>query len=881
MSNFDPKNKPIESNQAASGKKELTTKEVEIKPKTIDKKTKRKLFGFYYPGWVKVLAIVIAVIFVFSVGSVAGLFVWFAKDLPNPSKLESLTPSESTKIFDRNGLLLYEVHGERKRTIIPLDQMSDYIKKATIASEDKDFYRHKGFALSSFVRAAFNKLVFNERLEGTSTITQQFVKNALLTNERSFARKIKELILAIEIEQIHSKDEILAMYLNQIPYGNNAYGIEAAAQTFFGKRAKDLTLAEAATLAVLPRATAYYSPYGGNKTELFAKRDSILDKMRDQGFISQQQLDDAKKQKMVFVPFKEKILAPHFVMYVRQVLEEKYGQKMLEEGGLRVTTTLDYKLQKEAEKMVKAGADRNAIRYRGKNAALVALDPKTGQILTMVGSRDYWDTKNDGNVNVATALRQPGSSFKPYVYATAFKGKYGPGSPIWDVATDFGFGYKPLNYNKHSNGLLTIRKALAGSLNVPAAKMTSLVGVENVIGTVKDLGITSFGDPSNYGIAIGLGAGEVKLIEHASAFGSFGVGGEHHASTPILKVTNSKGDLLEEYQDVKTAGLDPQVAYLITSILTDNKSRSFIFGSSSPLYFPNRTVACKTGTTQNNRDCWTMATTPELTVGVWTGNNDNSEMTSNADGVNLAAPIMHSFVEFALAGKKDIPFAKPKGIQEVKIDKVSGKLPTEFSPSFTTDLFASWSVPKDKDDVHVAVETCKVSNKLVGPLCPAAAIVRTVYANIHSEMPDNPNWEKPVLAAAKSLAGQKLGTPPKTGEICDKHVEANRPTLSLTAPTDGAAITGPFNLKGTSTTPLGLKEIVIYVDNIKVLSFATVDFDLNYTPIYQTGDESKSHVLKAVVFDKGYWDASASVTLQYNLPTPIPTTPAPTPTPTP
>lgn len=682
-------------------------------------------------------------------------FAIVSLNLPDPNKLNSRIIPQSTKIYARDGTtLLYEIHGEAKRTLINLSDIPDFAKQATIAIEDKNFYNNPGVDWKGILRSIFVDVTSGSASQGGSTITQQFVRNAILTREKTITRKLKEMVLAIEIGQKYSKDDILKLYLNEIPYGQNAYGIEAASQTYFGIHAHDLSLAQSAYLAAMPQAPTFYSPNGPNRKNLDARKDLILDLMYEQGYIVKYQRDAAKSEKVVFSKIKDAILAPHFVMYVQNILAQKYGETTLEEGGLTVITTLDWNLQQIADKAVKDGVALNEKRKNlASNASLIAIDPKTGQILAMVGSRDYFDDAHDGQVNVALRPEQPGSSTKPYIYATAFKQGMSPATMLMDVRTVFGTyngkEYAPANYNGKDNGILNIRKALAGSLNVPAVKTLALVGVQNAIDTEKDMGITSDISAEKCGLALVLGGCEVTLLDHTSAMGVFANGGIKHDDTPILKVTDSKGKTLEEYQNNSgTQVLDPQVAYQIVSIMTDNDARSFIFGANSPLILPGRVLAAKTGTTQNWRDGWTLGYTPSLVAGVWTGNNDGSFMRAGADGVVVAAPIWNQFMKEALKNTPVETFVEPSGIQRIMVDTVSGKLPTEYTPSTKSEVFSSNFLPKDFDDVHVAVKINKLNGKKATSLTLPENVETKIYTVIHSEMPNNPDWENPVEAWA-------------------------------------------------------------------------------------------------------------------------------------
>lgn len=748
---------------------------------------------------------------IFAVGVLflAVLFLYYSKDLPDPNKLLDRNVPESTKIFDRSGGLLYEIHGEYKRTRVNLDQISANLKNATVAIEDKNFYKEGGISISGILRAGITDILSLRRSQGGSTITQQFVKNAILTNNKSWDRKIREAILAIAIDAHFSKDQILQLYLNEVPYGRNAYGAEAAAQTYFGKSAKDLDIAESAYLAAIVQAPTYYSPSGPHKSELDARKNTALSLMREQGYINQDQEKQAKAETVAFSLITNGIKAPHFVLWVEDYLANKYGEKTLEEGGLKVYTTLDPKLQQIAESVVKADVDKESKKYNANNAALVAIDPKTGQILAMVGSKDYFGKpepagcspgKNclfEPNVNVALSQRQPGSSFKPYVYGTAFKKgfNYAPASMLIDVVTNFGTfngkAYIPHNYNDQSYGPLPMRKTMAGSLNVPAVKTLALVGVDNATQTAHDLGITS--PLADCGLSLVLGGCEVRLLDHVAAYSVIANEGIKNQATPIMKVEDKDGKTLEEFQSNPQNVLDPQDAYELISIMTDNDARSFIFGANSPLILPDRVVAAKTGTTQNWHDGWTLGFTPSLAAGVWAGNNDGTLLKKGADGVVVAAPIWHNFMQQALAGTPAESFAVPSGIQKVVVDEMSGKLPTDATPNTKTETFADYAVPTTYDDVHVKIGLDSATGQPATSLTPPGQIVYKIYNVLHSEKPDNPNWENPVVAWALAngysypdQSGQNL--PPATSP-------GQAPSVSILDPADGASLSQtPFQV---------------------------------------------------------------------------------------
>ncbi len=638
---------------------------------------------------------------------------WYTQTLPNPSVLAYGNIPASTKIFDRNGALLYEIHGEYKRTQVPLSEISPNLIKATIAIEDKNFYQHKGISVPAIIRAAVVNYQHKTITQGGSTITQQLAKNALLNRDKSWERKIKEALLAIRVEQLYDKDEILNMYLNQIPYGRNAYGAEAASMTYFAKPAKNLSIAEAAYLAALPQAPSYYMS-SNNKTALEQRKDEILQNMHNLGYISKSELNSAKTEKVVFKKALTPMYAPYFVQWVEKYLVETYGKKMLEEGGLKVYTTLDLNTQEIAERVVREGAEKNAKKYNAHNASLVAINSKTGQILAMVGGKDYYGQPEpsgcrsgvncafDPNVNTAIAPLQPGSSFKPYTYLTAFgpEFRYTPSSMILDRTQNFAKGkatpYIPRNYNGKQYGLIPMRKALAGSLNISAVRTLDLIGVDSAVKTAHNLGITS--EFKNCGLSLTLGGCEVKLVEHVGAYSVLANGGINNGIASILRIEDRKGKIIEQYKPKQIQAADPQAVYEVVNIMTDNDARSFVFGKRSPLTLPDRLVAAKTGTTQKFHDGWTLGFTPQITAGVWVGNNDGRLMRYNADGVVVAAPIWHAFMEEMHKNLAVEDFHKPTNIVEAKVNPRNGLLATTYTHGAKLEVFADYSVPTKFDN---------------------------------------------------------------------------------------------------------------------------------------------------------------------------------------
>jgi len=593
-------------------------------------------------NWLFLASIAASALFVVVlVGSLVGFvaFAYYSKDLPAPGKLVVRDRALSTKIFDREGRLLYDVYGEQNRTLVKLGDLPADLIQATLAAEDADFYTHPGFDFLGILRAVYNVLRYRN-IQGGSTITQQLVRNTLISRERTLTRKAKEFILALQIEKKYSKDEILEMYLNEAPYGGQAYGVEAAAEIYFQKSAKDLSLAESAFLAGLSQAPSRYSPYGSEPERAEARRKYVLHLMETRGwleksgerrFLSAEEAQAAREVELSYASPGAKIKAPHFVMYVKELLTEMYGASLVERGGLQVTTTLDLEKQERMQAIVTEEIDK-VRKYKIGNGALLVLDSQTGEILSMVGSANFFDSENDGQVNVTLRERQPGSAIKPITYVTAFTQGYTPATVLFDVPTTFPGGqgqpdYKPVNYDGEWRGPLALRYALGNSVNMVAVKLLKLVGIPRMLEMAHNLGISTLTDPSRYGLSLTLGGGEVKLIDLVSAYSTFAAGGRKVQPQAILEVKDSAGHVLEKLKPTEGAQvLSEEVAYLISNILSDNNARTLAFGPRSALYIPGYSVAAKTGTTNDMKDNWTVGYTRSFAVGVWVGNNDNTSM---------------------------------------------------------------------------------------------------------------------------------------------------------------------------------------------------------------------------------------------------------------
>ncbi|MBI4836853.1 MAG: PBP1A family penicillin-binding protein [Candidatus Portnoybacteria bacterium] len=856
---------------------------------------------------------------IFIVAAILGVFAYFLKDLPNPDKIAERQVVESTKIYDRTGtVVLYDIHGEEKRTVVPFDRMPDSIKKATIAVEDANFYNHFGLDFKGILRAIFADLKGQTLSQGGSTITQQFIKSSFLGPEKTFARKIKEAILAIEFEAKYPKDKILEAYLNQIPYGSNAYGIEAAAQTFFNKPAKDLTLAESTLLASLPKAPSYYSPYGSRLSELKDRQKYVLGRLVELGFITTEEAQEAAEEKLALAPASaNNIKAPHFVMYVKEYLEEKYGRDYVEKSGLKVYTTIDWQLQQLAEQIILDEVAQNEKKYKAFNASLVAVDPKTSQLLAMVGSKGYFLSptpagcdpgKNclfEPNVNVAIRDRQPGSSFKPFAYALAIKKGFTPKTVLFDLPTEFnpscpasaGYDsyeeqkcYNPQNYDGRFRGPTTLQEALAQSLNVPSVKVLYLSGVNDTINLAQDMGITTLKDRRRYGLALVLGGGEVKLLDIVSAYGVFANQGTYRKTAPILKIETNEGQTIEEWQNKPIAVLDPDIANTISDILSNNILRTPVFGSSSPLNLGNRPAAVKTGTTQEYRDAWTIGYTPSLVAGVWAGNNDNTPMTKEGAGLYAAAPLWNKFMKraYEIKNKKsDNQIASSRDDNNPFNSPTEIKSPTQNFPEFTlpgqVEQFPD--LPDFQTDKSVlsgdafSAETYQidsVSGKLATPFTPPELIRKVQSKQAHCILyyvnKDNPrgaslinpasdpqftNWEFPVLEWAER---QNIFNQPPINESDDVHTAENQPQIKIVNPENNSPINSRWiSIKTQVSAPLGVKQVDFFFDNDFIASDPTDPYETTYNLPKNTA--LGEHTIKAKVYDTALNRQEAETTI--------------------
>ena len=775
-----------------------------------------------------------------------GFFLWVSTlQVPSFESFAARKVLQSTKIYDRTGTtVLYNIHDTVQRKVVPFADISPLIKEATVSIEDDQFYTHYGVRPLAILRALWVDLTTGQVRQGGSTITQQVIKNVLLTQEQTFTRKLKEIFLALKLERELTKDQIFELYLNESPYGGSIYGVEEATQTFFGKSAKDVDLAEAAYIAAIPQSPTRFSPYGTHFKELTTRKNLVLDRMLALGYIKKEEADAAKKEEVTFTPKSESgIKAAHFSIMVREYLEEKYGKEVLDTDGLKVITTLDWDMQKKAEAIVAQYGKENEVKFNAKNAGMIGIDPKTGQLLVMVGSRDYFDMEHEGNFNTTLAHRQPGSSFKPIVYATAFKEGYTPETILFDVQTQFstncdaegnplggaekGSCYMPVNYDGIYRGPMTIRNALAQSINIPAIKALYLVGIKDALATAHDLGITSLTDPARYGLTLVLGGGEVSLLEMTNVYATFANDGVRNPTNFILRVEDSKGNVLEEAKPAPEVALAPQVARQISDILSDDVARQPSYGANSLLHFPNRQVAVKTGTTNDYRDAWIIGYTPNFALGAWVGNNDNSSMEKKVAGF-IVAPMWNAVMKQILPTLPDENFKTPdpidptikpvlrgiwQGGETYVVDKTSGKLATEFTP---VDLREERYVRNVHDILYWVKRGDPLGPKPTNP----------------ENDPQYPLWEAAVQKWL-TVSGQPADNGVKPADFDTIHTQNSSLQITITQP--GLGVTVPSNIPVTVTfsqkgVAKELSKAEFYVNGAYIGSSTSAPFSFTFTP---------------------------------------------------
>lgn len=808
----------------------------------------------------------------------AGL-IWISSfRVPDFSSFEDRKVSESTKIYDRTGeIVLFDVNQDIKRTVISIDDMGEPIKNAIIAIEDDAFYQHKGVRVKSILRAVISNIRSNSATQGGSTITQQIIKNTLLTSEKRISRKIKELVISLKIEKEMTKEQILEIYLNEAPFGGNIYGVQEASLSFFGKQPKDISIAEAAFLAALPQAPTRYSPYGKN-TELLVKRQQrVLKNMNDLGFISEGEYEQALREEVSFLPLNRLgIKAPHFVFYVKDYLEKKYGKNVVESGGLRVITTLDYELQAEAEKIVLKNALQNEKDYKASNASLVAIEPNTGEILTMVGSRDYFDPEIDGKFNIALAKRQPGSSFKPFIYATAFKEGYLPETVVFDVLTEFQTTcdetgkalpgkkqsdcYQPQNYDNSFAGPVSLRKALGSSRNIPAVKLLYLVGVSDALKTAKDFGIKTLGESNQYGLTLVLGGGEVRLLDMTSAYGVFATEGIYNEPVAVLEIQDKKGTVLETFKGPSGKRVyEEEPLRKLNSVLSDPEARIGLFSSiNNFMYFGERDVAGKTGTTNNNRDAWMMGYTPNLVVGVWSGNNDNTPMTK---GSTISGLLWRDFMNIALPKTPNKSFIPPNnetagyppilqgnwfGGDVIEIDFISGKLATQWTPEETKDQLVL-------TDVNSILHWINKDNPLSGT--PNRSGIQYNHWQYSVK-----NWWNLNKQNYNSITEDDIPT-----QYDDIHTEETQPDFDIEGIENGDVLNGEtfINLTIEEDTHYPVKQIELFLNNSYITTLNEKPFSFFFNPS-QLSSIQENNILKIVLTDEVYNKKTKEISFTVN-----------------
>ncbi len=875
------------------------------------------------------------IIFVFSI-----YLLQILRDLPDIEDTRSLIFPESTVLLDSSGTVeLYSVHGDENRKIVPIDQMSTHVIRAILAAEDDGFYSHPGFDLGGIAMAFCHEFVGSLGglcpQRGGSTITQQLVKNFFLTNERTISRKLRELILAYRMESRYNKDEILEIYLNGISFGSNLYGVETASQAFFRKSASELSVAEAAILASLVQRPTYYSPHGeqafshvliseeriaeenfetfqsidelpgltwvpglvgreielaNGKTDYFPGRADgyVLGRMRDLQYISTAEYEQARSDllSIEFPEFRINLTAPHFVIWVREQLEERFGADLMEHGGLRVITSLDMELQEQAEAAIAAHIQKNTEQYEASNAALVAIETKTGLIRALVGSADYWNEAIDGNVNIILKKRLPGSSFKPITYAAAFAaGKLSPARILFDVQTNFGNGWVPQNFDGQFRGPVSVRRALGNSLNIPAVKAAIIAGPTAVYDLATKMGISFDFDADFYGAAIALGGAEATPLDMAKAFAVFANNGKKLEPVAILRVEDRFGNLLYEAEDQSQLDeeelqvLDAGIAYQITHILSDPAARGP--GWNSRLQLAGRQNLVKTGTADKKvdntpwpADVWTVGATPQLTTAVWAGNSDGTVLARRASGFDVAAPIWQDFMTTAHTDLPAEQFEVPRGVSRIQVSKLSGLLPADHTSAslITEDIVSGINAPGETDSALQLITIDSVSGKLPTENTPESAKKEVAVLAMHSYFPEWAHWETPVqewLAENKAEMLQSFGinaedilseAPTDFDDVHSRETAREKPTLRFISPDDGAQVSPPRTaIELDIDAPNGFEKVIFYWDDRLIKSFDALEeaFVIPVSP-----NETGKHTLTAKVTDRLKYSIEQSITVE-------------------
>lgn len=825
------------------------------------------------------VASVVLILMIVGLFGVIVVFAYFSRELPNPNRLLERSFELSTRFYDRKDNLIYEVFGDKNRTLVVLSDVNPYVTYATLSVEDAEFYLHKGYSIRGMIRALRNTFT-GEGLQGGSTLTQQVIKNTLLTQDRTLVRKIKEFILSLQLENRYSKDEIIQMYLNETPYGGQNYGIYSASKAYFNKLPKDLTIAEAAYLAGLPQRPSYYSQFGANPEAGLQRKDYVLYLMRERGwvasdgkrhYLSEEDYEFAKNEELKFETARVPLEAPHFVFYAKQYLVDLLGEDVVEKGGLKVKTSIDLEVQKLAQETVTSELEEVSRSLNIWNGAMVVLDPKTGQILAMVGSKGYNldpqpegcisgssgenSCKFDPYVNVALAPRQPGSAIKPITYATMLSQGYTAAYPLLDMPIAFEGAapdkpYIPENYDGIYRGIVSVRKALANSLNIPAVEALKIVGIDNMINQAEKMGITTFKDRQRYGLALTLGGGETKLLELTGAFSVFAAKGTYIKPTPIIEVQDSSGKVIYKPKDPGTKVLDEGTAFLISDILSDDGARSDVFGTGSLLNIPGHTVAVKTGTTDDKRDNYALGFTPSVVVGVWVGNSNNEKMNPYvASGISGASPIWNAFMKAYLKDKPDEKFEPPSNVQKFEVDRLTGGLPYR---NFETrkEWFVKGTEPTARSDWFMRLEICKIDGRIANEGCKNAGktdekdFIRVtapysewqpaVDAWIKEKYKDDERFFPPLMVSKLKFDGD---------EVTNKD-EVN---VEIVGVKENQNVPLNFRLNVEISAYNDIKIVRIYMDDEKVAEDTRAPFGYNFE---LKASDIGSHEFKAVVTDE-------------------------------
>lgn len=790
-------------------------------------------------------------------------YLYFASTLPSVEDILNRDVAQSTKIYDRTGEhLLYEISADEKRTVIPFDQIPKNVVNATLAAEDRHFYEHGAISYLGILRSIYVDIKCRCKAQGASTLTQQMVRNVILTLDKDWTRKIREILLSYAVESKFTKDQILELYFNQIGYGSTNYGIEAASQSYFGKSTSELDLAQSATLAAMPKMPTTYLR---NPELLKARRDWILGEMEELGYASSEEVAAALVEDTSIVAHLNDITAPHFVLWVKEQLEEEYTEREVETGGLKVITTLDYEKQLAAEAAVKANVEAKGATYGFNNAGLLSIDPKTGQVLAMVGSVDYNNDEIQGQVNVTEQALQPGSSMKPIIYAAAWEKGYTPNTILWDVNTTFSTAtgaYDPRNYDNGEHGYVTMRKALQGSLNIPAVKTLYLVGVENALNFTDRMGYTTLSDRSRFGLSLVLGGGEVTMIDHLRAYGTFANNGLQQETTGILRVEDPSGEVLEEWKAEEHAGnqvIDSNLAATVSNVLSDNNARAYIFGTGSALQIPGRPVAAKTGTTNDFNDAWTVGYTPSLATAVWVGNTDGTKMYKNAEAVFVAAPMWKEYMQNVLANTPVEQFPSPTIDTTGKpmldgaiptttytIDTSTGKLATEYTPeryrkTETCGEYHTLLTYVNKDDPRGAAPTNPTSDAYYQPWEDA---VQAWITKHNSSLKDG----ETAIVTCKDIPT----------EYDDIHTSGNEPEIRISSPSDNDSVGRSFTIRLSSEVHGSFDRVEYSIDGAYATTGQSMDeSEISLPSWVSTG----THTLTATIYDSNENSASDDVTI--------------------